>query len=228
MHTEHDAVVRSFGELVASFTHEMKNILAIIQESGGLLQDLIHLKLGEEFAYKDKFSRSLSVIEQQVDRGQDLSSRLNLLAHTPDHWLTCIDVCEYLEMMVLLSHKIATRNAVTIRTECPDQRIELRTSPAIFVSLVFQCLKHLLQSLPPQSEIVVQASQKEKQCMIQLRDSNEKRGDKGSSEDLEQAVTTDAHLEQLAQTIQGQVEIATTWICLLLPQYPEQGEYGLD
>jgi len=219
MQNQEKIIVASFAELIASYSHEIKNILAIIQESSGLLQDLINLKLGEEFPYKDKFSRSSSVIEQQVERGQILSSQLNLLAHTPDHNLSAIDVGSYLEMVVLLSQKIARRHSISVKADIQDG-LEIKTSPVKFICLVFRCLKRLFQAIPPQSVIVIQAYRQKRDCVIELavkvqesEGVDQKNISKGESPELL------SEIDQLAQSIQIEVKEHETldWIRLTSP-----------
>ncbi len=220
MPNQEETIVFSFGELMASYSHEIKNILAIIQESSGLLQDLVTLKLGEDFPYRDKFSRSSSVIEQQVQRGQDLSSKLNLLAHTPDHSLAAIDVGSHLEMLVLLSQKIARRHSLTLKTDIQED-IEVKTSPARFVCLVFRCLKRLIQAIPDQSVIIVRAFRQDKGCIIELAVDIQQ--DTGVDEkDVPEPARLDilSEIDQLAQSIRVEVKEsqALDWIRLILPR----------
>ncbi len=71
------------GRVTAGVTHELKNVLAIIKESAGLIEDILALNKDLAGPHQEKVVRVLSNIRQQVDRGVDLSSRLNAFAHSP-------------------------------------------------------------------------------------------------------------------------------------------------
>ena len=45
-----------FGKITAGITHEIKNVLAIIQESSGLMEDILAVTEDDTFSNKDKFS----------------------------------------------------------------------------------------------------------------------------------------------------------------------------
>ena len=52
--------VAFLGRITAAFTHEMKNVLAIIKESAGLMEDLLALSQEAAFPHRDRFARCLS------------------------------------------------------------------------------------------------------------------------------------------------------------------------
>ena len=82
------------GKITAGITHEIKNVLAIIRESSGLMEDLLSLAQQETFAHGEKFSNALSTIHEQVNRGVELVNRLNRLAHSPDEPEARVDLNE--------------------------------------------------------------------------------------------------------------------------------------
>ena len=88
--------VAFFGRITAAFTHEMKNVLAIIKESAGLMEDLLALSQNAAFPHQERFVRSLATIEAQAKRGIELSNRLNRFAHSPDEAFATVDLNEML------------------------------------------------------------------------------------------------------------------------------------
>jgi len=82
------------GRITAGVTHEMKNVLAIIKESAGLMEDLLALSKDASFPHREKFSSVLSKIRNQVARGVDISTRLNAFAHSPDRRPADVDLID--------------------------------------------------------------------------------------------------------------------------------------
>ncbi|SCY79729.1 hypothetical protein [Desulfoluna spongiiphila] len=71
------------GAVTAPATHDLMNVLAIINEHAGLLSDLLHFK-GNGDLSPEQLGKSIAAIETQVARGRGLLSHLNRLAHAPD------------------------------------------------------------------------------------------------------------------------------------------------
>lgn len=128
------------GKITAGITHEFKNVLAIIKESSGLMGDLLSLCEKGTFPYQDRFSNALSTIQDQLDRGVELASRLNHFAHTTDEPIASVDLNEVVEQIVFLSQRFARLTGVVVRAESTDQALTVVTNSlqlraALFLSL---------------------------------------------------------------------------------------------
>ena len=66
---------------LASSTHELQNILAIIKESSCLVEDVLHINGKPRLKHGDKLYHSLEVISEQVERAKGLLRSLNSFAH---------------------------------------------------------------------------------------------------------------------------------------------------
>ena len=112
------------GRITAAFTHEMKNVLAIIKESAGLMEDLLALSQEATFPQRDRFVRCLTTIAAQTKRGVELSGRLNRFAHSPDQDIATVDLNDILEQVVFLSGRFARLKGVTLRPASPWGSLE--------------------------------------------------------------------------------------------------------
>ena len=73
--------VQCMGRLLASATHDMRNVLAVIRESAGLAADMIALaaeKGGLE--HGDRLAAAMREIQQQVIHGAELAEGMEYLA----------------------------------------------------------------------------------------------------------------------------------------------------
>jgi len=66
--------VEFFGKITAGVTHEMKNVLAIIKEISGLMEDILAVTGEDAFPNKAKFQNALSRILDQVRRGVNITN----------------------------------------------------------------------------------------------------------------------------------------------------------
>jgi hypothetical protein len=117
------------GRITAGVTHEMKNVLAIIRESAGLMEDLLTLTQDDSFAHREKFLRVLSNIKEQVNRGVDLTSALNGFAHTPDQPVATVDMNQLLDQLLLLCRRFAAFKKITLMTVAHKDPLPLSCDP---------------------------------------------------------------------------------------------------
>ncbi len=59
------------GKVAASLSHEIKNTLAVINESAGLMGDLLRKDAPEDWPSYSRFNDLLASIEEQVQRSAD-------------------------------------------------------------------------------------------------------------------------------------------------------------
>jgi len=108
--------VAFFGKITAGITHEMKNVLAIIRESSGLIKDIISISPEAVIKYQEKIQTSLVRIKDQIERGVNLTDRLNKFAHSTDETLSKIDLQETIEQLISLAQRFARLKHVVLKT----------------------------------------------------------------------------------------------------------------
>jgi C4-dicarboxylate-specific signal transduction histidine kinase len=131
------------GKISAGMTHEIKNVLAIIRESAGLMEDLLSLCRDSSFPYHEKFSNVLGTIQQQVRRGVELTTRLNRFAHSMDAPVAEVEVRALLEQMVTLMQRFARLKRLELEAFPAAQPITIKTDPFRLQLVLAACLDHL-------------------------------------------------------------------------------------
>ncbi len=92
------------GAVTAPATHDLMNVLAIINEHAGLLADLLRFAKGEPVA-PEQLEKGIKAIEAQVIRGRTLLTRLNSFAHATDLNPGPLDAGAAVSEMVQLSQR---------------------------------------------------------------------------------------------------------------------------
>ena len=118
-----------FGKIAAGVTHELKNVLAVIKESNGLMADLLAMLKETPFIYREKFQRSIGRIEEQVRRGTEITSRFNGFAHSVDHPLASIDLNVIVAQTVLLAARFARLQRVELKGAVCGRPVMLVINP---------------------------------------------------------------------------------------------------
>ena len=133
-----------FGKITAGITHEIKNVLAIIQESSGLMEDILAVTEDDTFPNKDKFKKSLNRILGQIQRGIDITTRLNRFSHSPDQGLVSVDLNEISGQMILLASRFARLKNVVLEFSPSDPPLIIRTDPVALEMALFESIEIIL------------------------------------------------------------------------------------
>jgi C4-dicarboxylate-specific signal transduction histidine kinase len=135
-----------FGTLAASVTHELNNVLSIVDQARGLLNDLI-VGAGQGHPID---SRRLETIQERIDRqvrkGVDIVNRLNRFAHSLDDPDGPFDAGAETRNLVSLARRFADLKKV--RLECTSCDEETRAGRGGFAlqQAIFVCLQKVFEA----------------------------------------------------------------------------------
>lgn len=155
-----------FGKITAGITHEIKNVLAIIQETSGLMEDILAVTPDETFTHKDKFSTSLNRIFNQIERGVDITTRLNKFAHSPDYSPANVDLNEVSEQMVLLASRFTRLKNVVLKADPHDTSMIIKTHPVALEMAIFESIEILLNALSSGGKITLSPRKIQNKCIL--------------------------------------------------------------
>jgi C4-dicarboxylate-specific signal transduction histidine kinase len=132
------------GSVTASFSHEINNVMAIIGELAGLMEDLLRVA---DQGHSPQIERIKGISERigtQVKRGEEMIKRLNRFAHTMDEPVKTIDMTHLLEDLIALSERLRTRRRARLETRLPEETIFLVSNPFLLQQAVFSCMELVL------------------------------------------------------------------------------------
>lgn len=146
-----DREIAFFGKITAGITHELKNVLAIIKESSGLMEDIMSISPEAVISYQEKFQNSLAKIKNQIKRGVELTDRLNKFAHSTDETIAQIDLHETVEQLIAISQRFARLKNVVLKIAPSNQSVQpttLVTRPVQLQMALFAAIKCCLNTMP--------------------------------------------------------------------------------
>lgn len=132
--------VRFFGEMSASISHEIKNVLAIIHENAGLLQDLLMMSEKGLPLSSERLSRLAQSILRQVKRGDGIVKGMNQLAHSADRAQETVDVGALVGFVSNLAARLIAMKGAAPRIEVPDSPVTAVTNRFFLENLVWACI----------------------------------------------------------------------------------------
>ena len=129
-----------FGKMTASISHEIKNVLAIINENAGLLEDFALMSDRGAAIEPQRLKNMSRTVMKQVSRADAIMKNMNRLAHSVDESIKTIDLNEILELVVSLSHRFAAMRDVSVDPKLGENPMMVRTAPFLLMNLLWLCL----------------------------------------------------------------------------------------
>ena len=146
---------RFCGEVNASISHEIKNVMAIINENAGLLEDMVALhQQGAPFddARLVKLARSVS---RQITRANDIIGVMNRFAHSADHDREPVDIGETVQFMIKLTDRLVALQGHRFDLHLPEKAATITTSRFYLQYTIWCCLQAVMQASRPDDAIQI-------------------------------------------------------------------------
>ncbi len=134
-----------FGKITASVTHELNNVMSIIEQVSGLLDDLCAGAESGRPLEPEKIRGISERIGKQVERGVSIIQRMNKFAHSVDEPVKNFDLVELTENLVELSRRFAGLRKLKIEWRPPDARVMLVSKPFLLEQVIFMGIDAAMQ-----------------------------------------------------------------------------------
>lgn len=154
--------------LTADATHELNNILAIIRESAGLVQDLMNAAELVRPERKATAQNCLDTIEQRIEKGIQLLKDLNRLAHDPDQTIARIDVVETVRRLIRLCQRSAGQKQTRLVLKNTTANPTLTCNPLLFQTALYTSLQICQQSLDGPGEITLGIAEETERIVVSM------------------------------------------------------------
>ena len=147
--------LKFFGKISASVSHEIKNVLAIINETAGLMEDLAALANRQTPIDPERMRVLAQQVKHQIERGDGIVKNMNRFAHSVDEAVKNIDLRETIQLMSALCERFATMKGVTLATEGNGNPLVIRTNPFLLENLIWLCLDFAMQAVGEAKTVVL-------------------------------------------------------------------------
>lgn len=107
---------RFSGAVGASLSHEINNVLAIVSELNGIIEDLHAFRGSDEPISPEKLENLTGRISKELDRGKDFVKLLNRFAHSVDHPAGPLDLAEVIDQVSRIIARPARLRNVAVAT----------------------------------------------------------------------------------------------------------------
>jgi nitrogen-specific signal transduction histidine kinase len=168
---EHEIMVSQacfIGKILSIFTHEIKNHLAVIKESSGLMEDLIEFGKSRPKQDLNQFLEISSSIHNQVRKTMSLLNYLNRFSHRFDHEMCTFNLNESLEELLALIQRMVNQKRITINKEFEQNMPLVQSNPSHLQLLVFSLLEERIKKLDDRSSISIRTSHSKGKITISI------------------------------------------------------------
>lgn len=132
--------LRFFGTVTASVSHELKNVLAIVNENAGLIEDVLAMAAKGRDPDPARLLKAVQAIQAQIRRGDTIIKGLNRFAHSVDEPRAAMVVDQALELAVGLTARMAAMRGVNVTFAPSADSIMVKSAPFAFQQLMWHCL----------------------------------------------------------------------------------------
>ncbi len=147
--------LRFFGTTTAGQSHEITNVLNIINELAGLQSDLLSAAESGRELNIARLKSLAERIQNQVDRGEAIVRNLNRFAHSVDVPTAVFDLRELLDRVVFLARRSAGLRRARLDADFPIESVSLEGNPFCVQQAVYLAIDIALQGAVDGRRVVV-------------------------------------------------------------------------
>jgi signal transduction histidine kinase len=151
-----------FGKVNASISHELKNVMAIISETAGLLGDLSDLASTGSSVPPDMLDSCTTSIIEEIQRGFSTIRQMNRFAHSVDTPAQSVNLMDVIDLVVNLADYLSFSGKTRI-IPCEDNKPTALTCPFLLQAVVYQALVYTFENTGRGAEITISIQPKNDQ-----------------------------------------------------------------
>jgi signal transduction histidine kinase len=164
----HELELAFFGTITASVSHELNNVLSIINEYSGLLDDLVIADDKGKPIDKERIKKIALNIAEQIKREQEIIKLLNRFAHRVDAPIVQFNLNDLVNDVTRLSRRFASLKKVSLEITLPKQTINIINYPFGVQHAIFSCLNLALDFSNTNDSISTILDKEQSQAVINV------------------------------------------------------------
>jgi len=204
-----------FGRVGAGVTHDMRNVLSIIGEYAGLLEDLAALADRGKPVDVERLKKVSGSIARQVKKGTETMERFSRFAHATDQQTASFDLAGLVENVAALGQRQAAQAGCRLQVELPEKPVSVRSNPFSLQRAVYGAVDLILGC--PEKDEAVTIEVVSQGAAAEIRVSGRVVGGKGDGRWAEQVAGLSAALAELGGSLETSTAGGTVRLVLSIP-----------
>jgi len=158
-----------FGRMSASISHEIKNVLAIINENAGLLEDFSLMADRGMPIDPGRLKTMAEKVKLQISRADGIIKNMNRLAHSIDETITTVDLDQTIELFMALTDRFTVMRGVKVELQLPGSPLTIPTAPFFLMNLLWLCLDFSMSASGDEKRVELVVEETENSVLIRFR-----------------------------------------------------------
>jgi len=158
-----------FGRISASISHELKNVLAIVNENAGLLEDLTLMAERGQAIDPARLKIMAAAVQKQVGRADEILKNMNRFAHSIDETVAEIHLNPTIKLFMALTDRFAAMRGVTVDLQLPDSPLKIRTAPFFLMNILWLGLDFSMSASGDEKRVELVVDESETSVRIRFR-----------------------------------------------------------
>ena len=158
-----------FGRISASISHEIKNVLAIVNENAGLLEDFTLMADRGKPIDPARLKMMAAAVKKQVGRADGIIKNMNQFAHSIDHTTATVDLGQTIELFIALTTRFAAMRGVKVDLQLPASPLTIPTAPYYLMNLLWLCLDFSMSASGDEKRVELVVAESENSVRIRFR-----------------------------------------------------------
>ena len=135
-----DEGFKFIGKINASMSHEIKNVLAIINEKAGLLEDFLLMADKGMPVDPGRFKALSGKIQKQVKRADKIVINMNTFAHSVDETCKTVEIGQAFDFVAALSARLVSNRGVNLEILPEAGPVTIITNPFFLNNMIWLCI----------------------------------------------------------------------------------------
>jgi signal transduction histidine kinase len=158
-----------FGKITASVSHEIKNVLAIINENAGLLEDFTIMADRGKPIDPARLKMMAAAVQKQIGRADGIIKNMNRFAHSIDQTITTVDLDQTIELVIALTARFAAMRGARVDLQLPGSPLTIPTAPFFLMNLLWLCLDFSMSASGDEKRVELVVEETENSLRIRFR-----------------------------------------------------------
>jgi len=158
-----------FGSVGASISHEMKNVLATINEMMGLLDDLSQASASGRRLNPERLQTIAGRMKIQIGRGDGILQGLSRFAHSADSVEDNIEIGDMILFILRLAVRRAAAHEIELDPILPKDPVSVTTNAFALEHLLWAGLEEVLRLCTPKTALAIKLQVEARGPVIRLQ-----------------------------------------------------------
>ena len=157
-----------FGAITASVSHELNNVLSIIDQTGGLLDDLLYAAPEGKGIPPERLRTIVDKLANQTIRGVGIIKRLNYFSHSVDDPVKTLELPALVDIFSRLMQRLSGLKKVELVVQHQNSGLRVNSSPFFLQMLIYICIQNSLLNTKSGGNLKIATSESGNEAVIQI------------------------------------------------------------